>query len=68
MAWTLVKIKSRNEPRNEVADLELKGMSGVEVKANHCTKTKKSATAHSAQFQPQILVVLSHSLKVKYLQ
>lgn len=41
LAWILVKMKSRNEFRNEVVDFELKGMSGVEVKVNYCIKIKK---------------------------
>lgn len=43
-------MKNRNEPHNKIVGYELKGVGGVEVKANHFTKNKKkkkkSATAN----------------------
>lgn len=34
-------MKNRNEPHNKIVGYELKGVGGVEVKANHFTKNKK---------------------------
>lgn len=51
----MVKMRHRNEPQNEVAEFELKGVDEGEAKANHFTmNTKTSATANSAQYQSQI--------------
>lgn len=35
-------MKSRNEPHKAIVGYELKGVGGVEVKANHFTKNKKN--------------------------
>ena len=40
LAGTRVKMKSKNEPHNEIVELELKGMAEVEVKINHFAKNK----------------------------
>lgn len=65
----MVKMRHRNEPQNEVVEFELKGVDEGEAKSNHFTMNEKtSATANSAQYQSQILVVLSHSQKEKHIQ
>lgn len=65
----MVKMRHRNEPQNEVVEFELKGVDEGEAKSNHFTMNEKtSATANSAQYLSQILVVLSHSQKEKHIQ
>lgn len=61
LAGTRVKMKSRNEPCNEVAEPKLKGMAGVEVKINHFAKNKiisRSKLSSNSTTDPPCIISL----------